>query len=79
MTRNWDRLEYRNYGFSIWTSSTIGWTGWDDFVATTIGCVGFVMGTIGLVDSTFSTWMLSITLSKLGLGSSLMLPCVAIA
>jgi hypothetical protein len=54
----WD---IENYGFSTCTSSTIGWTSCDDFATTTIGCVGFVIGTISSIDSTSSTWMLSIT------------------
>ncbi len=48
----------KNYGFSICTGSTIGWTGWNDFIATTIGSI---METIGLADIIGSTWMLSIT------------------
>jgi hypothetical protein len=38
-----------------------------------------VMEIISSVDTTGSTWMLSITLSRLGLSSSSMLPCVIVA
>ncbi len=37
------------------------------------------MDTIGLINTTNSTWMLSITCSKLGPSSSLMLPYVVVA
>jgi hypothetical protein len=37
------------------------------------------METTSSINTTRSTWILSITLSKLGLGSSSMLPYVAIA
>jgi hypothetical protein len=53
-----------NYGFSIWIGSTTSWTSCDVYVATTIGCLNFIIGTtcstssIGLIGL---TWMLSIT------------------
>lgn len=58
-------------GFSIWTS----WTSWNDYVVATA---------TSLIETTCSTdtssiWMLSITWSKLGLGSFSMLPYVTIA
>jgi hypothetical protein len=37
------------------------------------------MDIVSLVDTTSLTWILSITYSKLGLGSSSMLPCVVVA
>ncbi len=72
----------KNYGFFIWTNSTIGWIGCDDFVAKITCCVGFVMGITSSTNSTCSkgsTWMLSIFWSKLGSGFSSMLPCVFVA
>ncbi len=48
----------KNYGFSICTCSTSSWTCWNDFIATSTGSI---METIGSIDITTSTWMLSIT------------------
>jgi hypothetical protein len=45
-------------GFLICTSSTSSWIGWNDYVAIVIGSV---METTCPVDTTSSTWMLSIT------------------
>jgi len=60
----------------MYTSLIKGWTGWDDLMVIFIGSI---METIGSTDTIGSTWMLSITWSKLGLSSSLMLPCIVVA
>jgi len=64
--------------FSIWTYLIIGWIGWDDYIAIAIGCVGSTIHITSLINSTSSTWMLSITWSKLGSGCSSMLPYVIV-
>ncbi len=69
----------KNCGYSICISLTTSWTCLDDYVATTTTCVGFAMDNTGVIDTTSSTWMLSITWSKLGSSSSSMLPCVVVA
>jgi len=66
----------QNCGFSICTGSITSWIGWDDYVVTTVGSI---METTCLANIICSTWMLSITWSKLGLGSSSMLPCIVVA
>jgi len=43
------------YGFSICIGSIIGWTYWNDFVDVATSAV---METIGLTNTTSSTWML---------------------
>jgi hypothetical protein len=53
-----------NYGFSIWTGSTIGWTSCDASITTTTSCLDFVISTTCSTSLTSSTWMLSITWSK---------------
>ncbi len=68
----------KNYGFSICIGSITCWTNWDDFVAITIGCVGSTMDITSLIDTTCSILMLLIIWCRLGSGSSLMLPCVAV-
>ncbi len=64
-----------NFGFSICTSSTTSWIYWYDFVAT---ITDSIMETTSLVNTTCSTWMLLITWSRLGSGSSSMLPYVIV-
>ncbi len=66
----------KNYGFFICTSSTTCWTNWNDSIAT---IASSVMETISSTNTTSSVWMLSITWSKLGSGSSSMLICVIMA
>jgi hypothetical protein len=63
----------KNCGFSICVGST---TGWDYFVAT---IVGYGMKTIGSIHRIGSSWMLFITLSRLGSSYSSMLSCVVVA
>jgi hypothetical protein len=45
----------KNYGFSIYTCSIIGWTSWNDFVAI---IASFIMETTGLTNTIGPTWML---------------------
>jgi undecaprenyl pyrophosphate phosphatase UppP len=66
---------FKNYRFSICTSSTTGWTYSIDFVAAFIGSV---MEITSSIDTTSSTWMLLITLYRLVLGYSSMLPWVIV-
>lgn len=47
-------LNFKNYGLSICIGSITTWTCWDDSIATTTSCVGFIMGTIGLTHTTSS-------------------------
>ncbi len=55
---------------------TTSWTGWNDFIAT---IVGFIMESIRSIDTIGSTWILSITWSKLGSVSSSTLPYIVVA
>jgi len=78
MTRNWNRFEFKKLWIFYlnmfnYKLNKLVW-----FLAITISCVGSIMGTIGSTNSTSSTWMLSITWSKLGSSFSSMLPCVAV-
>jgi hypothetical protein len=59
----------KNCGFSNCTGSITSWTSYNDYVITTIGSI----------DITCSTWMLSITWFKLGSSFSSMLHCITIA
>jgi hypothetical protein len=47
-------LNFKNYGLSICIGLITSWTCWDDSIATTTSCVGFIMGTIGLTHTTSS-------------------------
>jgi hypothetical protein len=69
-------LNLKNYGFFIYTNSTTSWTSWNDFIATSIS---LIMETTCSTNITGSTWMLSITLSRLGSSSSSMLPYIVVA
>jgi hypothetical protein len=44
-------LNLENCGFSICISLATSWISWDDFVTTTIGCVGSKMGTTSSIDT----------------------------
>jgi hypothetical protein len=65
-----------NYGFSICTSSTTCWKGWNDSI---IVAADSIIETTCSTNTTSSIWMLLVTWSELGLGYSSMLPCMAIA
>jgi hypothetical protein len=65
----------KNCGFSIYIGSIIGWTCWNNNVTTGAGSV---MEIINSANITCSTWMLSITWSRLGSSFSSMLPYVII-
>ncbi len=79
MTKNWDRLESKKlwvfhlYKFN-YRLSKLGW-----FCNYNYSLCRLYNGYCILINTTSSIWMLLITLSKLGLSFSSMLPSVAIA
>ncbi len=66
------------YGFFTWIGSTTSWTGCDDYTTATIGCLGSTIDTTCWIGSIGSTWMLSITWSRLGSSYSSKLPCIIV-